>query len=206
MRPLSTVLALFGLLVVMLPPGSGIAQVGPPNEDQAAEHLARATEVDFLFQAQTALAFGIGGFNISRAALGERQGRPYRYALGAASLVRGALLMLSTTGHPERDGEQALPSPERAARLLRERARHQRALRVAGGAVQLLAGLAFVPLYLAPNGWQMQTWSNGFAMIGAGISVGLSLLRLFRESDAERQWHAYRDSRRSRLTREEPWR
>ncbi len=173
-------------------------QADATHADRLADlerRIAGVAQVDAMGVLRLATAYGAGTAALSVGALGPRPTRGYRYSVAAASLSRAVLHMMLTARDPDPIDTSALP-PDRAVRAtersLEELASTARRVRVAWGSLQLLSGLLYVPLYLAPSGWQMTSWRHGLTAATAGLSLTLAFVELLGRSAAERHWGEYR--------------
>lgn len=135
----------------------------------------------------------------------------YLILWGSANVVRGVVgLALSPnpsrahvafTHRPMSTLDEARARLEFGERELEILARRSKAIRVLDASLNMAAGIAFIPVYLAPNDFKIVDPFDYFILIGSGISVLSGLLSLFTRSDAERRWAAYQDLR-DRMVRE----
>ncbi|MCA9615372.1 MAG: hypothetical protein KC586_21600 [Myxococcales bacterium] len=136
----------------------------------------------------------------------------YMMMMGSANVVRG-IVGLAINPRPARSNVAFTNMPmgnleEVQARLdfgereLETIARRSKTLRILDASLNMAAGIAIVPVYLAPNDFKVVDPFDYFILIGSGISVLSGLISLFTRSDAERRWEAYQDLR-DRLVREE---
>jgi hypothetical protein len=69
--------------------------------------------------------------------------------------------------------------------------------RILDASINIASGLAFIPLYLGPNDFEVDTF-GAIVLVGAGVSVVTGIISLFTTTEAERRWDAY-DELRDRL-------
>lgn len=135
----------------------------------------------------------------------------YLLLWGSSNVIRG-VVTLALNPRPARDhiAFTAMPMAtmdEVMARLtfgenaLETLARRSKVVRVLDASLNMAAGIAFIPMYLAPNDFKIVDPFDYFILIGSGISVLSGVISLFTRSDAERRWDAYQDLR-DRLVRE----
>jgi hypothetical protein len=135
----------------------------------------------------------------------------YLLLWGSSNVIRG-IVTLALNPRPARDhiAFTAMPMAtmdEVMARLtfgenaLETLARRSKVVRVLDASLNMAAGIAFIPMYLAPNDFKIVDPFDYFILIGSGISVLSGVISLFTRSDAERRWDAYQDLR-DRLVRE----
>lgn len=135
----------------------------------------------------------------------------YLLLWGSSNVIRG-IVTLALNPRPARDhvAFQTMPMAtmdEVMARLtfgenaLETLARRSKVVRVLDASLNMAAGIAFIPMYLAPNDFKIVDPFDYFILIGSGISVLSGVISLFTRSDAERRWEAYQDLR-DRLVRE----
>ncbi|MCB9602649.1 MAG: hypothetical protein H6721_12500 [Sandaracinus sp.] len=136
----------------------------------------------------------------------------YMMLMGSANVVRG-VVGLAITPRPSRSHvafthmpmgtlEEVQSRLDFGERELETIARRSKTLRILDASLNMAAGIAIVPVYLAPNDFKVVDPFDYFILIGSGISVLSGLISLFTRSDAERRWEAYQDLR-DRLVREE---
>lgn len=135
----------------------------------------------------------------------------YLLLWGSSNVIRG-IVTLALNPRPARDHIAFTTMPmatmdEVMARLtfgenaLETLARRSKVVRVLDASLNIAAGVAFIPMYLAPNDFKIVDPFDYFILIGSGISVLSGVISLFTRSDAERRWDAYQDLR-DRLVRE----
>lgn len=155
-----------------------------------------------------------GGLAITLGALKEPNDDAmsiYLYVYGGAAAARGILDLVLT---PNAEGVaityQHLPMT--TASEVQERIRFgERALsglaeqsliaRVVDASLNMAAGIAVVPIYLAPNNFEITDPLDYFILIGAGVSLISGIITLASTSAAEQRWGAYQELR-DRLERE----
>lgn len=135
----------------------------------------------------------------------------YLYVYGGASAVRGVLdLVLTPNASGAAIAYQHMPMGTRdeiRARLsygereLASLAEQALIARVLDGSINIAAGAAVVPIYLAPNNFEISNPLDYFILIGAGVSIISGIITLASSSAEEQRWDAYR-SLRERLARE----
>ena len=153
----------------------------------------------------TITGIGIWQYNESRSLAG------YLLLWGSSNVIRG-IVTLALNPNPSREHVAFTHMPmstmdEVMARLtfgenaLETLARRSKVVRVLDASLNIAAGVAFIPMYLAPNDFKIVEPFDYFILIGSGISVLSGLISLFTRTDAERRWEAYQDLR-DRLVRE----
>jgi len=135
----------------------------------------------------------------------------YLYVYGGASAVRGVLdLVLTPNASGAAIAYQHMPMGTRdeiRARLaygereLSSLAEQALIARVLDGSINIAAGAAVVPIYLAPNNFEISNPLDYFILIGAGVSIISGIITLASSSAEEQRWDAYRQLR-DRLVRE----
>ena len=136
---------------------------------------------------------------------------PYLYVYGAAGVLRGIIdltLMpnpseahITFTHMPMNTMAQVESRLEYGEEELESLANRTRLARILDASINILVGVAIVPLYLGPRNFDIDTFGT-FVLIGAGISVVSGVINLLSRSDAERRWDAYEELE-ERLEREE---
>ncbi|MBX3271607.1 MAG: hypothetical protein KF729_15180 [Sandaracinaceae bacterium] len=145
-----------------------------------------------------------GGLAIT---LGALQDNPtdwmsvYLYVYGGASALRGVLeLVLAPNASGPAITYQHMPmttNEEVDARVaygeaqLEDLARRGMLARVLDASINLAAGAAVVPFYLAPSGFELGSPIDYFVLIGAGISIVSGIISLATSSAEEQRWEAY---------------
>lgn len=155
-----------------------------------------------------ALVIGIAGWQWSE----DKQLGGYLMLYGIANVARGLIDLILTPNasrysieftHMPRSSldevESALAFGERS---LEHMAKRTRLARILDASLNIGVGAAVIPLYLAPNDFEIDDPFDYFVIIGSGISIISGLISLATRSDAERRWQAYKDLR-DRLEREE---
>ena len=66
--------------------------------------------------------------------------------------------------------------------------------RILSASINIAAGAAFVPVYLGPNDFEVDTF-GAIVLVTAGVSVVTGIINLFTRSEAERRWSAYEELR-----------
>jgi hypothetical protein len=136
---------------------------------------------------------------------------PYLYVYGGAGVVRGILdltLVPNTSDAAIHFAHMPMGTmAEVNARLeygeeeLESIANRTRLARILDASINILVGVAIVPLYLGPRNFEVDVFGT-FVLIGAGISVVSGVINLLSRSEAERRWEAYSELS-ERLEREE---
>lgn len=127
----------------------------------------------------------------------------YLYVYGGTAAARGALDLILAP-HPSGVAitYQHMPMTSReevAARLrfgesaLRGLAEQALIARVLDASLNMAAGVAVVPIYLAPNDFEIASPLDYFVLIGAGVSIISGVITLLSTSAAEQRWSAYED-------------
>lgn len=155
-----------------------------------------------------ALVIGIAGWQWSE----DKQLGGYLLLYGVANIARGLIDLILTPNasrysieftHMPRTSlgevEAALAFGERS---LEQMAKRTRLARILDASLNIGVGAAVIPLYLAPNDFEIDDPFDYFVIIGSGISIISGLISLATRSDAERRWQAYQELR-DRLEREE---
>ncbi|MCA9609973.1 MAG: hypothetical protein KC619_30460 [Myxococcales bacterium] len=135
----------------------------------------------------------------------------YLYVYGGTAAVRGVLDLVLT---PNPSGAaityQHMPMTSEAE--VQERLEYgetqleslaQQALiaRILDASINIAAGAAVIPIYLAPNDFAIGNPLDYFILIGAGVSLVSGIISLASSSAEEQRWDAYRRLR-ERLTEE----
>ncbi len=126
----------------------------------------------------------------------------YLYVYGGASAVRGVLDLILT---PNPSGAaityQHMPMTSEAEvqdRLaygeaqLESLAQQALVARILDASINMAAGAAVIPIYLAPNNFEIGNPLDYFILIGAGVSVVSGIVSLATNSAEEQRWDAYR--------------
>ena len=132
----------------------------------------------------------------------------YLYVYGGAAAARGILDLVLT---PNAEGAaityQHLPMTTRGEveerilfgeRALAGLAEQSLIARVLDASLNMAAGIAVVPIYLAPNDFEITDPLDYFILIGAGVSVVSGIITLVSTSAAEQRWSAYQELRERR--------
>jgi hypothetical protein len=137
---------------------------------------------------------------------------PYLFVFGGSGVARGIIdLALTPNAHDPYIKFSHMPMgtmDEVRARLeygeneLSSIANRQQIARILDASINIGVGLAIVPLYLGPNGFDDIDAFGAFVIIGAGISVVSGVISLLTRSEAERRWSSYEELR-DRLDEEE---
>lgn len=135
----------------------------------------------------------------------------YLYVYGGVAAVRGVLDFVLT---PNAQGPAITYQhmPMTTAEEVRDRLQYgERALgglaeqsliaRVLDASLNMAAGVAVVPIYLAPKGFEVTDPLDYFVLIGAAVSIVSSIITFASTSPAEQRWSAYQQLR-ERLRRE----
>ena len=157
------------------------------------------------------LSLGVGIY-IQRTDPGEQYLANYLYLWGAANIARG-VIDLALRPRAERPAIQFAHLPMRTLDEVEERLRFgEEALealadraqlaRILDASISIGAGVAVIPVYLAPNDFQFNSAFDYFVVIASGISVITGIINLATRTDYERRWNAYQELR-DRLTAEE---
>ena len=152
------------------------------------------------------LSMVTGGLTIGLGAIIDDPFSPYLYVLGGSTAARGLVhiaLIPDASGTAVNFAHMPMTTEEEIqARLvygeseLQSLAERNLWARIVDGSLSLAAGLAVIPVYLAPNGFAENDVLFYFVLIGAGLSAVGGLLTLIVPSDAERRWGAYQEMRR----------
>ncbi len=129
----------------------------------------------------------------------------YLYIYGGSSVARG-FVQLFLTPNAADDAVAFAHLPMETIRDVRTRLRfgelrlealadRQRLVRILDGSINLAAGLAFIPLYLAPNSFSFKNPYDYLLLVGAGVSLLTGTIMLFQTTDSERRWSAYAELR-----------
>lgn len=130
----------------------------------------------------------------------------YLYVYGGSAAVRGILdLVLTPNASGAAIAYQHMPMTTHAEVL--ERMRYgeaelrslaERALlaRVLDASINMAVGVAVVPIYLAPNNFEIVSPLDYFILIGAGVSIISGVITLASNSVEEQRWDAYAELRR----------
>ncbi|HJL19056.1 MAG TPA: hypothetical protein RMH99_25560 [Sandaracinaceae bacterium LLY-WYZ-13_1] len=129
----------------------------------------------------------------------------YLYVYGGTAATRGVLdLVLTPNASGDAVTYQHMPMTSREevqARLeygenaLESLAERSLIARVLDASLNMAAGVAVVPIYLAPNDFEIVDPLDYFILIGAGVSVVSGVITLASTSAAEQRWDAYRELR-----------
>ncbi|MCB9591766.1 MAG: hypothetical protein H6719_03445 [Sandaracinaceae bacterium] len=135
----------------------------------------------------------------------------YLYVYGGASAVRGVLdLVLSPNPSGAAITYQHMPMTTQLE--VRERLAYGEAqleslaeqaliARILDASINMAAGVAVVPIYLAPNNFEIGNPLDYFILIGAGVSLVSGIITLATSSAEEQRWEAY-ERLRTRLDQE----
>ena len=155
-----------------------------------------------------ALVIGIAGWQWSE----DKQLGGYLMLYGVANVARGVIDLALTpnasrysiefTHMPRTNLEEVEAALAFGERSLEQMAKRTRLARILDASLNIAVGAAVIPLYLAPNDFEIDDPFDYFVIIGSGISIISGLISLATRSDAERRWQAYQDMR-DRLEREE---
>lgn len=152
-----------------------------------------------------------GGLSITLGAFAVEPMNIYLYVYGGVAAARGILDLALTpnasgaaityqhmpmTTRPEVD--ERLRFGENALRGLAEQAL---IARIVDASLNMSAGVAIVPIYLAPNDFEVSDPLDYFVMIGAGVSIISGIITLVSTSAEEQRWQAY-ERLRDRLEEE----
>lgn len=149
-----------------------------------------------------------GGLSITLGALKEPNDdwmSIYLYVYGGTAAARGILdLVLSPNASGPAVTYQHMPmtnEEEVEARLrygenaLRSLAEQSLIARILDASLNMVAGVAVVPIYLAPNEFEIGDPLDYFILIGAGVSIVSGIITLASSSAAEQHWAAYQELR-----------
>jgi hypothetical protein len=147
------------------------------------------------------------GIIIDPAVMGGSSGSfsPYLYTYGSGMVLRG-ILDLALMTNPGAVAATYAHMPMRNPREVRERLRYgERELahlaemaaisRYVDGGLNVALGLAVIPIYIAPNGFNPEDPFSYLVLLGAAVSVTTGLIAIFTTSEAERRWGAYSELR-----------
>lgn len=126
----------------------------------------------------------------------------YLYLYGGAGVARGVLhLLLGSNPSDIALAYAHMPMTTEAevqARLrygeaeLESLADSERLARILDAGLNIATGAAFVPLYLGPNDFEIDTF-GAIVLVTAGVSVVTGIINLFTLSEAERRFNAYEE-------------
>ncbi len=132
----------------------------------------------------------------------------YLYLYGGAGVARGIIDLVldpNTSDAAVEYSHMPMGTLEQAEERLRfgeseleSIADMSRLSRILDASINIAAGAAFVPLYLGPNDFEIDTF-GAIVLVTAGVSVVTGVINLFTRSEAERRWSAYEELR-DRLT------
>ena len=135
----------------------------------------------------------------------------YLYVYGGAAAIRGVLeLALSPNPSGAAITYQHMPMTSQAQvqerlaygeQQLEGLAEQALIARVLDASINMAAGVAVVPLYLAPNNFEISNPLDYFILIGAGVSLVSGIISLATSSSEEQRWQAY-EALRERLAAE----
>jgi hypothetical protein len=135
----------------------------------------------------------------------------YLYLWGSANAARGILdLALApdasepaiTFGHmPMGSMEEVRQRLHYGENELESLATKSRLMRILDASINIGVGVSVIPIYLAPNDFEVKDPLDYFVIIGSGISVISGVINLVAKSEAEKRWEAY-ESLRDRLKKE----
>lgn len=145
-----------------------------------------------------------GGLAITLGALRDTPADPmsiYLYVYGGSSAVRGVLsLVLAPDASDAAITYQHMPMTtvtqveerlEYGERELRSLADRALIARVLDASINMAAGVAVVPIYLANTNFTIVSPLDYFILIGAGVSIISGVITLASTSSEERRWSAY---------------
>ncbi|MGE0790202.1 MAG: hypothetical protein AB7S26_31295 [Sandaracinaceae bacterium] len=152
-----------------------------------------------------------GGLSVTLGAFAAEPMNIYLYVYGGAAAARGVLDLALTPDASgaaityqhmpmtdEREVEARLRFGEEALSSLAEQAL---IARIVDASLNMSAGVAIVPIYLAPNDFEISDPLDYFVLIGAGVSIVSGIIALASSSSEEQRWSAYQELR-SRLEAE----
>lgn len=152
-----------------------------------------------------------GGLSITLGAFAVEPMNIYLYVYGGVAAARGVLdLALTPNASGAAITYQHMPMTTRDE--VQERLRFgedalkglaEQALiaRVLDASLNMGAGVAIVPIYLAPNDFEISDPLDYFVLIGAGVSLISGIITLASTSSEEQRWQAY-ERLRDRLDEE----
>ena len=129
----------------------------------------------------------------------------YLYVYGGAAAVRGVLDLVLTPNAsdaaityqhmPMTTHEEVRERLEYGEAQLRGLAEQAMIGRILDASINMAAGVAVVPIYLAPNNFEISSPLDYFILIGAGVSILSGVITLASSSSEEQRWNAYRELR-----------
>lgn len=155
------------------------------------------------------LSMVTGGLSIALGVIVDEQSlSDYLYVYGGAGVARG-LLHLFLGSNPsdaalefshmpmasEQDAQARLRFGENALESIADA---DRLSRILDASLNILTGAAFVPLYLGPNDYEIDTF-GAIVLVTAGVSVVTGAINLFTMSESERRLDAY-EAMKNRLS------
>jgi hypothetical protein len=202
---------------------SGLGSAADDTDLQIPSRIAtrlRMLDADFAYLAgrggnhivDGVLSIVSGGLSVSLGfIIAEELLQTYLFTFGGASIVRGVLdLVLDPDasdvaieyGHmPMTTMEEVHERLAFGEAELESLADMSRLARILDASINIAAGLAFIPLYLGPKEFDVDTF-GAIVLVGAGVSVVTGVISLFTQTEAERRWDAY-DELRARLEGDE---
>jgi hypothetical protein len=147
------------------------------------------------------LSIVTGGLSITLGFLIDNEVRNFLFVYGSAGVARGVLdiildpnvssaaiefnhMPMGTLAEVEarvRFGEQELESIASRSQLAR----------ILDASINIAAGLAIVPIYIGPTGFDEIDPFGYIVLVLAGVSVVTGIINLFMRTEAERRWSAY---------------
>lgn len=153
------------------------------------------------------LAVGIGIWKWD-----ERETATYLLLYGGANVLTGLVSLFVTPNPssvaieynhmPMTDLEAVRARVAFGERSLRHLARRTKVARFIESGVNVLLGVMVIPLYLAPNDFEIDSPFDYLILVGSGISLITGIIGLATRSPAEKRWERYRQLR-DRLAAEE---
>lgn len=155
------------------------------------------------------LSIVTGGLTITLGVLADSDGNDelstFLYVFGGASVGRGIIELvvvpdpytpaLRYTHMPMTSRQEVQARLQFGEDALESLADRNRLARLLDATVSIGAGVAIIPLYLAPRDFSFESPLDYFVVIGAGISVVTGVINLLTRTDAERRWEAYTELR-----------
>ncbi len=146
-----------------------------------------------------------GGLSVTLGAFAPEPMSWYLYVYGGVAAARGVLDLVLTPNAsgaaityqhmPMTDDAEVQRRLEYGERALAGLAEQALIARVVDASLNMAAGVAVVPLYLAPNDFEINDPLAYFVMIGAGVSIVSGVITLASTSAEEQRWQAYEQLR-----------
>lgn len=151
------------------------------------------------------LAIVFGGVGITAGILYNNTASPYWYVYGGGQVVRG-IIDLAMMTNPSGAAIQYTHMPMRTSLEVRDRLRFgeerldaiadmARIQRILDGSINVAVGVAVIPVYLAPNNFNLTSPFDAFVLIMAGVSAITGVITLINTTEAERRQDAYHELR-----------